>query len=778
MHHAEYLLPKTALKNLNENQLKAVTTLEGPILIIAGAGSGKTRVITYRIAGMLEAGIPQSAILALTFTNKAAREMESRVKELTGKKLRNLTVSTFHAFGVKILREEIEVLGYRKNFSIYDSTDKIELIKESLRECRLYGEKTDLKKMEALFSNVKTGRLSWGRAGKENQISAKIADNIWEPAYNEYQKSLKVYNSLDFDDLLTIPIALFEEHREILEKYRSRYRYILVDEFQDTSLVQYRLLRLLADPEKKRSNICVVGDDDQSIYSWRGANYENLLLFEKDFPDALEIKLEQNYRSTTTILEAANGLISHNTSRKGKNLWSGNGEGKPIDLSFPEDEAAEAAFIAETIKKLRYAGQRSYSDFGVLVRTNGQFDVIEEAFLAGNIPSKVSGGMSFFDRKEIRDILSYLKVIANHNDDVNLLRIINTPRRGIGKASIQNAAEFAKKNQTSFYDALYRMNLLRSKGERQGQETLFQSEPEAALRQAGGREERKGTGIEEFLELIQSSKEDFFTGGKVNPRDSQTNSPGNFYSLSKKVRSFVDKLDYWGHLVSEHSKDEKKARWKYNNIEYLIGMIEDWERDPDNLDTGLYSYLNRISLLTRTDGDEDLNREEIYGNSRNAGKVNLMTIHASKGLEFPVVFIAGCEDGIIPHERSLAVYSGAEDGIAEYGISEYSGAEDGEAEDPGRIPAGGNPIEEERRLFYVAITRARDKLYITSCQKRSRRLQSSAERSPSPFLSEIPPHLIEIHETEEDSAGDDSLLARFNERLGICRAEPDKKVVM
>jgi DNA helicase-2/ATP-dependent DNA helicase PcrA len=376
---------------------------------------------------------------------------------MTGKKLTSLTVSTFHAFGVKILREEIEVLGYRKNFSIYDSTDKCELIKESLRECKLYGEKTELKKTEALFSNVKIGRLKWGRAA--DRTAANVADNTWEKAYEEYQNSLKVYNALDFDDLLVLPISLFEEHPEILEKYRSRYRYILVDEFQDTSLIQYRLLRLLANPEGGKSNICVVGDDDQSIYSWRGANYENLLLFEKDFPQLLEIKLEQNYRSTTTILDAANGLISHNTNRKGKTLWSGNGEGKPIELYYPKDESAEAAFIAGTIKKLRFEEKRGYDDFGVLLRTNGQFDCIEEAFLAANIPYRVSGGFSFFERKEIRDILSYLRVIANHDDDVNLLRIINTPRRGNGKDGIRGAAKLTKNNHSSMYDALVRISL-------------------------------------------------------------------------------------------------------------------------------------------------------------------------------------------------------------------------------------------------------------------------------------------------------------------------------
>ena len=675
-------------KELNERQLKAVTSLEGPILIIAGAGSGKTRVITYRIARMLDKGIPQSAILALTFTNKAAREMQSRVKELTGKKLQSLTVSTFHAFGVKILREEIEVLGYRKNFSIYDTTDKLELIKESLRECKLYGEKTDLKKIEQIFSGVKIGSLRWGSG----------ADSSWEEAYNEYQRSLKVFNALDFDDLLTIPINLFEEHPEILEKYRSRYRYILVDEFQDTSLIQYKLLRLLANPKKGRSNVCVVGDDDQSIYSWRGANYENLLLFEQDFPGPLEIKLEQNYRSTTTILEAANGLISHNTSRKDKKLWSGNGEGRPIELSFPENESCEAAFIAGMIKKLRYAEQRNYTNFGVLVRTNNQFDCIEEAFLAENIPCKVSGGTSFFDRKEIRDILSYLRLIANHDDDVNLLRIINTPRRGIGKASIQAAGEFAKKNHTSLYDAFFRMNMAKHSGA--AQEALFQAEDIQ-------KDERKSRGgIDEFLELIQSSREELLGGG----------------SLSEKVKNFVDKIDYWSYLITEYKKDDKIARWKYANIEYLTRMIEDWEKDPDNLDRGLYAYLNRISLLTRADGEED-------SDTGTKGKVNLMTIHAAKGLEFPVVFIAGAEDGIIPHEKSLAA-----------------------AEEAGENESA---LEEERRLFYVAITRARDKLYITSCKKR-RRQQSESERLPSPFLSEIPPQLILCKNGGDAAADEDS----------------------
>jgi DNA helicase-2/ATP-dependent DNA helicase PcrA len=718
---------------LNGPQLKAVTAMEGPVLIIAGAGSGKTRVITYRIAHMLEKGIPQSAILALTFTNKAAREMETRVKELTGKKLQALTISTFHAFGVKILREEIEVLGYRKNFSIYDETDRLELIKESLRECKLSVEGVDLYRLGQLFSSVKTGRLKWGASDG----SGRYADTVWEPVYQEYQQNLKIYNAVDFDDLLTAPIALFREYPEILEKYHRRYRYLMVDEFQDTSFIQYRLMRMLAwgaagaeetaarkdVPDSAGTgggrqdmqagervsepryhgvspNVCVVGDDDQSIYSWRGARYENLLIFEKDFPGIEEIKLEQNYRSTSTILEAANGVISNNTNRKEKRLWSGNSGGRPIEIFYPENESEEAAFIAAQIKKLRCEEDLRYDDFGILTRTNNQFECIEEAFLAENIPCRVSGGQSFFERKEVRDMLSYLRVAANPDDDVNLLRIINTPRRGIGKTTISAVSELAKKNHSTLWDSLARFHLAKRLSAEHGQETLFQE---------------KGKGeIEGFISLIETLRENLLGRGE----------------LSAKVKAMVENINYWGHLLSEFSKDEKKARWKYANISYLIQMMETWEKDPDNLDTGLYAYLNRISLLSRTDGDGDAGK----------GKVNLMTIHASKGLEFPVVFIAGAEDGIIPHERSLEDSEGAEDF---------------------------NPIEEERRLFYVAITRARGKLYITSCRSRKRR-QDIIERTPSPFLAEIPGHLTEYHEAETVPVPQaaENFFARMKEKFG------------
>jgi len=688
---------------LNEPQIQAVTSITGPALIIAGAGSGKTRVITYRIAYMLEKGIPQHAILALTFTNKAAKEMETRVKELTGKKLQSLTVSTFHAFGLSIIRNEAELLGFRKNFSVYDETDRATLIKESLRECHMASKKVDLYALGQLFSNIKTGLAAW------NDDAVNM-----QPVYEEYQQGLKIYNAVDFDDLLVLPLELFEQHPEILEKYRQRYRYIMVDEFQDTSLIQYKLMRLLASGDAA-PNVCAVGDDDQSIYSWRGANYRNITMFEQDFPGLIEIKLEQNYRSTSTILEAANGVIAHNTSRKGKTLWSGKGEGRPIELHYPENESAEADFIASQIRNLQIADGLRYHDFGVLTRTNSLAGNIEEAFLAENIPYKVSGGTSFFQRKEIKDIISYLRVIANTYDDVSLLRIINTPVRGIGKATIAALNDIARKNKTGIWDAISRLNHARL----ERQQHLFH-------------DKKVLTELEEFTRLIESQQ------AAILERKGE---PGQPWLLSQKVRELVDTIDYWGYLVAEHGKEEKKARRKFGNIEYFIRMIENWERDPDTLDSGLYPWLNRISLITKDDGETD-----------NLGKVSLMTIHSAKGLEFPVVFIAGAEEGLIPHEKSI--------------IDET---------DENKTPSEtAGSLEEERRLFYVAITRAREKLYITSCQKR-RRLQSAEECTPSPFLEEIPQHLIQHYQpisAADEEAQAEELLKKLKEQQRVMR---DKK---
>ena len=645
------------LKNqLNPEQYRAVTTIEGPILIIAGAGSGKTRVITYRIANMLEKGIPQSQILALTFTNKAATEMSDRIKQLTGKKLQNLTISTFHAFGVRILRQDIDKIGYRPNFSIYDETDRYALIKETGRELKFSHDALDVYKVGALFSDIKTGRKTF-----------TDEHDAYKTLYEGYQEGLKLYNSVDFDDLITLPIKLFREHPDVLEQYKNRYRYIMVDEFQDTSHQQYELMHLLSD-----KNVAVVGDDDQSIYSWRGADYQNIINFEKDFPTMQEIRLEQNYRSTGTILAAANGVIKHNTNRKDKELWSGNGDGKPIELFMPENEAAEADFIAESIQGICAEEKRRYEDFGVLIRSNTQSRPIEEAFLEANIPYVMSGGTSFFERKEIKDIISYLRVISNHDDDINLLRIINTPRRGIGRSAIEAVNKVADSLKLSLWNSIVQICAMPD------DECIVPQKTKEALR--------------DFLEIIESGKN--MLGGS---------------GLSKKVRAMVEEIDYYDYLIGENQKSEKAARFKMMNVDSLIKSMEQWENNPANEDTSLYAYLNRITLLSRDDLDDG---------EQDSGKVNLMTVHASKGLEFPVVFIAGAEEGLMPHARAV---------------------EEG----------GDQAVEEERRLFYVAVTRARDRLLISSCVNR-RKMNATIQCEPSRFLDEIPEQLVKYHERPKE----------------------------
>jgi len=667
------------LKNeLNPEQYEAVMTINGAILIIAGAGSGKTRVITFRIAHMLNQGIPQSQILALTFTNKAAREMAERIKELTGKKLPLLTISTFHAFGVKVLRQDISKLGWRENFSIYDETDRNSLIKETGRELRYSQEQLDVYQIGILISDIKTGRKQWNA---ENEIYKEL--------YEGYQDGLKLYNAVDFDDLIVLPIKLFKEFPEVLESYKSRYKYIMVDEFQDTSHQQYEMMHLLTD-----RNVAVVGDDDQSIYSWRGADYMNIVNFEKDFPDVKEIRLEQNYRSTGTILAAANGVIKNNTNRKDKSLWSGKGEGKPIEIYMPDNETAEADFVVETIQSICVEEKRKYDDFCVLIRSNAQSRSLEEAFLEQNIAYTMSGGTSFFQRKEIKDIISYLRVIANHDDDVNLLRIINAPRRGIGRATLEKLNTIARNMSCSLWDAINAllecpedqvdlfMQNLKSKYD-DDEDLDFSANTKDALRS--------------FVDVIESNKS--MLGG---------------HGLSKKVQAMVEQIRYFDYLIQENPKSEKAARFKYLNIESLIRSIDMWENNPDTEDPNLYNYLNRITLLSRDDMDDE----------EDQGKVNLMTIHASKGLEFPVVFIVGCEEGLIPHGRAV---------------------------DEG----GDAAVQEERRLFYVAITRARDKLFISSCRQR-RHMQSVVECQTSRFLDEIPSSLVEYHKPQKELTAEDT----------------------
>ncbi|MFA6785464.1 MAG: UvrD-helicase domain-containing protein, partial [Sphaerochaeta sp.] len=608
-------------KELNPEQCLAASTLDGPLLVIAGAGSGKTRMLTYRIAHMLESGIDESNILALTFTNKAAKEMGERIRSLTDLKLKKLTTTTFHSFGMGVLKQYIQHLGFKNNFTVYDTNDRNALIKEVILNLDYVVESFDLFELSSLFSDIKTRR----------KVFAPGASDKIRNLYIEYEKHLKAYNAVDFDDLIMKPLDLFEKKPEILQALRNRYTHILVDEFQDTSLSQYRVVEMLAQESR---NLCVVGDDDQSIYSWRGANYENLVMFEREFPERLEIKLERNYRSTGTILEAANKLIVHNQTRKDKKLWTESGKGSSIRLIHPANDEDEAAVIADQIVLQHKKENRPFSDFGVLVRTNNLIDTLETRFTERGVPSQVTGGQSFFDRKEIRDIISYLKVLANQDDDINLLRIINTPRRGIGRATLEKMRKVADDHACSLFSALSLM----------------------AIATDGQIKEGMQRTIKRFVDLIEDYHHQLFS----------THSNRNMI-----LRSLIHEIAYKQHLEGEHPDNENIVNFKMKGITMLCDMFARWERNPENKSSSIFDYINRISIAGKEHVDED-----------GSGKIALMTIHASKGLEFDTVFLAGVEDQFIPHARAI--------------------------ED--------NPenIDEERRLFYVAITRARRVLVISS----------------------------------------------------------------
>jgi DNA helicase-2/ATP-dependent DNA helicase PcrA len=648
---------------LNERQNEAVEVEGGPLLIIAGAGSGKTRVITYRIALLLSRGVLQSEILAVTFTNKAAREMAQRIRNVLPRRLSRLSICTFHAFGAQVLREHHAVLGYRANFSIYDSQDQASLLRETAKELGKKAESLDLQAAAQSISALKTGRARWSDATRHLR-----------PLFDEYQKRLRIYNAVDFDDLIMRPLEILAKHGTVREEYHRRYRHLLVDEFQDTSAAQYDFLRHLVGPE---ANVCVVGDDDQSIYSWRGASCENLLKFERDFPKVRIVTLEQNYRSSRTILKAANALISRNASRKPKALWTGLPEGEPIELYAAATEADEAEFIASRIRTLMIRDSLHYQHFGVLLRANHLTRAIEEAFRSENIPYVVSGGMSFFERQEVRDMLAYLKLIANHDDDTSLLRIANTPRRGIGMKLLERASLLAAEQSCSLFSAL---------------STLAQQHGE-------GLEERSRSAAEEFVELVTGYRAKFLSGTR----------------LSESLRELVEVIDYWGHLVSEHrnAKDREVVKWKFANVESLIASLADFEEDPEGERPTLFDYLSRVSLASRDDIDTRETEENAPGAP--GGRVNLMTIHSAKGLEFEVVFVAAVERDIIPHLRSV---------------------EEAEAN-----------VEEERRLFYVALTRAKKRLLLSHCASR-RRMGKPSEAFPSPFLEELPPECMTVRSDE------------------------------
>ena len=638
-------MPKTDLsKLLNKEQAAAASQIEGPLLIIAGAGSGKTRMITYRIAHMLEEGIDEKSILALTFTNKAAKEMSDRIRALVKKPLKGLTATTFHSFGLGILKQYIQHLGYHNDFTLYDTNDNEALIKNCIVACGYQIPDYNVRTLLSFFSNVKTGRETM-----EN------ADGAIAEIYREWLLTQKAYNVVDFDDLILLPIRIFETKPWVLEAVQERFRYIMVDEFQDTSLLQYRLVSLIAS---KYRNIAVVGDDDQSIYSWRGANYRNILEFEKDFPERKEFKLERNYRSTGNILTAANALIIHNSERKAKKLWTEEGSGSAISIKHHPTSEAEAYWIGAQIKEeIRTVRDLRYGDIGVLVRTNALISELENIFAEMNIPTRVSGGQSFFDRREIRDILCYLKVLLNKHDDVSLLRIINTPRRGIGRTTVEKLRAYADEKTISLYEAM-----------------------ESMTGDAGGLSQKARENIRTFSAKLEGWK-------------SSSASPENL------IRQIVDDIHYQAMLSEEYPESPKTVDFKMHGIEILETRLKRYLEMNEGAD--LKDYLNAVAIV----GDE----KEDDGN-----KVNLMTMHASKGLEFRIVHLAGIEDDVIPSARALE--------------------------------ENAKNIDEERRLFYVAITRAREKLVINYADTRVSREGEEKLVLPSRFLEEIPKDLLKNEE--------------------------------
>ncbi len=633
------------LENLNEPQREAVCHTEGPLLILAGAGSGKTRVLTQRIAYLISKGVPPWQILAVTFTNKAAGEMKERVEGLIGPAANSMWVSTFHSACVRILRQDIGELGFEKNFVVFDTQDQLIIIKNILKEMNL-SDKTYHPK--ALLSSISSAKNELIGVDEYQHQAADHFARITAEVYKQYQKKLRGNNGLDFDDLIMLTVRLFNEAPAVLEKYQERFRYIMVDEYQDTNHAQYILINLLAS---KYQNLCVVGDDDQSIYSFRSADIRNILEFERDFPGVKVIKLEQNYRSTKNILHVANEVIKNNRGRKSKNLWTENYEGEKIQLYQADDERDEARFVAEEIAKLTREEGRKFSDFALLYRTNAQSRSFEEAMMGRNIPYRVIGGVRFYERKEIKDILAYLRLVYNPADKVSLGRIINTPKRGIGEASYDRFLYFLEDNNYTVlegFEHILEVPSLTSRGIKP---------------------------LQEFHQLLQSW---------VSKRD----------TLSVKDLA-EDILQTSGYLMELRNEGTIEAQSRMENLDEFIALTVDFERNSD--DKSLAAFLETVALVADIDNYQ-----------ADSDAVIMMTLHSAKGLEFPAVFLVGLEEGLFPHSRSLLE---------------------------------NRELEEERRLCYVGITRARQRLYITHANMRT--MYGNFNNSiPSRFLMELPKETI------------------------------------
>jgi len=658
----------TILKNLNPEQREAVEHLEGPSMIVAGAGSGKTRVLTYKIAYLIENGYDPASILALTFTNKAASEMKQRIKELIGSSADQLWMGTFHSIFARILRIEADKLNYKSNFSIYDTEDSAALVSSILQEQNINIEGITASGIHHKISYLKNNMIY--PTEYANNVASSLLEKRIAEVYLEFNKRLRENNAMDFDDLLLKPIELFNEKEKVVQKYRKRFAYILVDEYQDTNRAQYEILKLLVSGKK---NICVVGDDAQSIYGWRGADIRNMLDFERDFAKTKIFRLEQNYRSTKTILAAADSVIKKNKDQITKTLWTNNSEGEELMIAKCSDEKDEAIQVTKYIKEEISRKKLSYKDFAVFYRINAQSRAMEDAFRRERIPYKIIGGVEFYRRKEIKDIIAYLRVLSNQNDEESLLRIMNFPQRGIGNTSISRMIAFARKLNLSLFDTMAR---------------VFE--------------------VIEVKERIQKNVKSFklLLDKYIDLKEQ--------LSLPELTSALIDELGIL-RVYKEENTMESMAR--YENVQELINAVNDYYRSVP--ESTIESFLAEVSLITSVDQME---------NEQNS--VTLMTIHSAKGLEFPVVFVTGCEEDIFPLAPKF-----------------NSDAR----------------IEEERRLFYVAITRARQKVYITYARSRYR-FGEVAYQSKSRFIEDLDPSTyIEINGTAGRKSGRRSKKSLYDE---------------
>jgi superfamily I DNA/RNA helicase len=643
------------LNSLNPEQRQAVEAVRGPVLILAGAGTGKTRVITFRIAHMIERGIAPGNILAVTFTNKAAREMKERVAKIAprarkqdGRKADAPTVSTFHSLCARILREHIEALGYKKNFVIYDESEQLGAIKKILSQISAKGENTDPKAILSLISRFKNGG-SRSEAFAEPSVRA-MAEHV----LRRYESALHACNAIDFDDLLLLALKLFTEHPRVLGACREKFRYVMVDEYQDTNAAQFKLVHLLCEQHR---NLCVVGDDDQSIYGWRGAEISNLLDIEKYFGEVKVIKLEQNYRSTNVILQAANAVIKNNVLRRGKQLWSQKGQGQKIVLEEFESDEEEARTIVEEIEAARIMRRIPWGQQAILFRTNQQSRPLEMALRQANVRYHLIGGQSYFDRREVRDFLAYLKLFINPHDDTSLLRVANVPARGLSDVTMERLLAASQERHCSVYAAMRHTDVQAS----------FQARTQESLR--------------EFLDLIER------TSGKLTSEQSLL--------LQTWADHFLDEIGYFAEL----RRGEKNVETAENRIRNLKELMADLDGEPSLPPAErLQTFLEEVTL----DSDRE-EEKEAQGDA-----VTLITMHSCKGLEFPHVFVVGLEDGLLPHSRSKVE----------------------------------GTLDEERRLFYVAITRAMQTLRLSYCLGRKKYGQVMPCH-PSPFLKELPAELVE-----------------------------------